>query len=359
MRGGPGGASKAASFFVLPFLVFQAAAVLAQADAFDLGPDPPTASSAAQRALETGRGRLSRGDEAGAEAIWKASLRGREDGGLLDALGSLYFRQTRLDRADSCFERLVRLSPESAVAWYRLGLVRAACGRYRRASDAQRLAVGLAPDFGPAYCALALDLREGGQRDMGGWAVRRAISLMPRYAGAWNLLGALQQDAGRTEDARRSFITALQLEPVYPGAWFNLAQLWERLDRRDLALRCYGNAVLAKPDFIEARLARAGLMMDSGPMDHAAFEAARKDYSPCLGIEAWAPEAWWGLRRVDAAEGRMAAAAHDLRAYRASVRRRDRTQARMEARGMQDPSPYEPELPVDPDAMGSLLEARR
>jgi tetratricopeptide (TPR) repeat protein len=345
------------SFFALFLLVFQAAVAPAQEDAFDLGPGLPTASSAARAALAAGRARLSRGDEAGAEAVWKGALRSREDGGLLDALGGLYFRQSRLLRADSCYERLVRLSPESAEAWYRLGLVRAACGRYRRASDAQRLAVGLAPDFGPAYCALALDLRESGQRDMSGWAVRRAISLMPRYAGDWNLLGALQQDAGRFEDARRSYVTALELEPVYPGAWFNLAQLWERLGRRDLALRCYGNAVLAKPDFAEARLARAGLRLDSGPVDHASLEAARKDYSPCLSIQDWAPEAWWGLRRVDRAEGRTAAAAHDLRAYHASGRRRDRAQARMDARGMQEPSPYEPELPADPDAMGTIVEA--
>jgi len=359
MRRAQGGASRAASFFFLPFLVFQAAGVLAQADAFDLGPGPPTASSAAQRALETGRARLSRGDDAGAEEIWNRSLRGREDGGLLDALGSLYFRQTRMDRADSCYERMVRLSPESAGAWYRLGLVRAARGDYRRASDAQRLAVGLAPDFGPAYCALALDLRESGQPDLSGRAVRRALRLMPRYAGAWNLLGALQQDAGRFEDARRSYLTALNLDPVYPGAWFNLAQLWERLGRRDLALQSFGNAVLAKPDFAEARLSRAGLLMDSGPMDHASLEAARKDFSLCLALEDWAPEGWWGLRRVDAAEGRDAAAVRDLRAYHASGRRRDRAQARMEAQGMEDPSPYELEPPVDPDEAGSLLEAQR
>jgi tetratricopeptide (TPR) repeat protein len=277
----------------------------------------------------------------------------------LDALGSLYFRQTRLVRADTCYERLVRLSPESAGAWYRLGLVRAAHGDYRRASDAQRLAVGLAPDCGPAYCALALDLRESGQPDLSGRAVRRALSLMPHYAGAWNLLGALQQDAGRFGDARRSYLTALNLDPVYPGAWFNLAQLWERLGRRDLALRSYGNAVLAKPDFAEARLSRGDLLMDSDPMDHASLEAARKDYSPCLALEDWAPEAWWGLRRVDAAEGRDAAAAHDLRAYHASERRRDRAQARMDAEGMEDPSPYELEPPVDPDEAGSLLEAQR
>jgi tetratricopeptide (TPR) repeat protein len=313
----------------------------------------PAASPAARAALSAGRACLRRGDEAGAEERFKARLKRRADPGLLDALGSLYFRQTRLARADSCYERLSRLSPASAMAWYRLGLVRAARGRYRAASDAQRLAVGLAPDFGPAYCALALDLRESGQRGMSAWAVRRALGLMPRYAGAWNLQGALEQDAHHYEAARRSFLKAVALEPGYAGAWFNLAQLWELRGRRDLALRAYAKAIQARPSFAEARLARAALNLDGG-----SERAARADYEACLGLEDWAPEAWRGLRRIDAAQGRGAAAALDLRRAKAGERARDRAEDRRAERGMEEPSPYEPEPPLTPLDSAHPLEAQ-
>ncbi|HTB23390.1 MAG TPA: tetratricopeptide repeat protein [bacterium] len=318
---------------------------------FGFEPGLPAASPAARAALAAGRSCLRRGDEDGAEARFKARLRRRADPGLLDALGSLYFRQTRLAGADSCYERLSRVSPASALAWYRLGLVRAARGRYRGASDAQRLAVGLAPDFGPAYCALALDLRESGQRGMGAWAVRRALSLMPRYAGAWNLQGAFEQDARHYEAARRSYLKAIALAPGYAGAWFNLAQLWEIRGRRDLALQAYGKAIQAKPAFAEARLARAALYLDAGSP-----RAARADFEACLALEDWAPDGWRGLRRVDLGQGHRDAAALDLRRAKASERRRARAADRRADRGMEEPSPYEPELPPSPDA-GKPLEA--
>jgi tetratricopeptide (TPR) repeat protein len=349
MRDGPGARSiRAACLFIFLSLHGKLSATdrAAALPAFAAG------SPAAAAALESGRAALRRGDESGAEALWAAQLRQGEDGSLLDALGGLYFRRSHLAWAESCYERLVRLAPKSAEAWYRLGLVRAARGDYRAAADAQRLATGHASDFGAAYCALALDLRQSGQRDMSAWAAQRALDLMPGYAGAWNLLGALQQDAGSLQEAHRSYSHALSLDPDYASAWFNLAQLCEREGQRGGALRAYGEAIRARPGFAEARLARAEL-----EMDRAALSAARRDFGACRDFDGWAPEAWWGLRRVDEAEGHKAAAAKDLRRYYLGVHLRDRAQARKAERGLEDPSPYVTEPSAALDAEANPLEA--
>jgi len=313
--------------------------------------DFPAGSAWARQDLEAGQACLRHGDEKAAIVLWTGHLRREQDSGLLDALGRLYFRQTRLSRADACYEVLVHHFPQSALAWYRLGLVRAARGLYRGAADAQRIAVGHAPGFGPAYCALALDLRESKQAAMSAWAVREALRLMPRYAGAWNLLGALQQDGGRLQDARRSFEEALRLEPAYSGAWYNLAQLWDQWGRHDLAWKAYSNAITAKPDFAEAHLARAALALGQGSRSDA-----RRDFEACAHLDDWAPEAWWGLHRIDRAEGRLNAAAADLRNYYSSTRRRDRVQDHLAEGGMEEPSAYEadPTSPMNA-ALRSLI----
>ncbi|MGH7441576.1 MAG: tetratricopeptide repeat protein [bacterium] len=270
------------------------------------------------------------------------------EAGVLYAQGSRYFLRGHLAAAQTCFERLARERPSSAQAWYWLGLARAARGNYRGGEDAQRLATGHDANFGPAYCALGLDLRQTGQRDMADWAVRRALSLMPRYAGAWNLLGALEQDAHRFDDARRCYEGALRLDPGYAEAWFNLGQLWELQGRDGLALDDYTRSLRAKPDNADVRLRRAELWQDKG-----LWEAARRDYDACLNLQGWAPEAWWGLRRVDLAEGRADAARRALKHYFEEARRRDQEQVRLAdrnaARGMEDPSPYEPDAPGLPD----------
>jgi tetratricopeptide (TPR) repeat protein len=306
-----------------------------------LGASLAPASPQAQAASDRGEAFLVRGDRSSAEACWKEQLRRGADRGLLCRLGALYFTENRLALAQSCYERLAQGSPESADAWFQLGLVRAARGQYRSAADAQRLAVGHHHDFGRAYCALALDLRESGQTAMGLWASREAIRLLPAYAGAWNLLGNLQQDSGRLDEARLSYLQALRLRPDYAGAWFNLAQLLERDGRPQEARSAYSQALRARPAFGEALLARAQLALDQGMIS-----AARRDFQLCLRVPGWEPEAWWGLHRIDAAGGRHGEAAKDLRRYAAGVRRRDRLLDRQAARGLEQPSPYEPGLPL-------------
>jgi len=313
-------------------------------------PPVATAGAAAEAALQAGQLRLDDDDEAGGERVWRQALQRQEDSGLLYALGGLYFRQARLALAESCFERLARRSPDLADAWYQLGLVRAARGRYKDAADAQRLAVAQSPNFGQAYCALALDLRESGQTAEGLVAAREALRLLPNYAGAWNLLGNLQQDLGAKEEAAKSYHAALVLEPRYAGAWFNLAMLLQRENRFAEATTAFGHALDVRPTFAEARLARAELALDEGSLG-----PARKDFDEVTRIAGWEPEGWWGLHRVAKESQRNAKAADAMLRYRDAVHRRDKVLARAAKAGREQASAYEPGLPLA--ASGSAVGA--
>jgi tetratricopeptide (TPR) repeat protein len=251
------------------------------------------------------------------------------------------FHQGALARAEDCLQAQARLRPEQARAWYRLGLVRAARGRYREAADAQRLAVAHAPGLGQAYCALALDLRESNQGVEGLIVAREAVRLLPAYAGAWNLLGNLELDNGRRDEARAAYDRALSLRADYPGAWFNRGQLQERGLQIDAARRDYSQALALKPGFGEARLGRAEL-----DLAHGALAEAEADFSLAAEAGEWQPEGWWGLERVATARGQKARAAECRQRYRQAVRERDRRLDRWRRAGHEELQPFEPGLPL-------------
>jgi tetratricopeptide (TPR) repeat protein len=251
------------------------------------------------------------------------------------------FHAGDLAGAEDCLQEQARLRPDQARAWYRLGLARAARGRYREAADAQRLAVGHAPALGQAYCALALDLRESNQSVEGLIAAREAVRLLPAYAGAWNLLGNLELDNGHRDASYAAYRQALSLRADYPGAWFNLGQLHERGLRIEEARDAYGRALSLKPGFGEARLGRAELALAHGPLDQA-----EADFTLAAKSRDWEPEGWWGLERVAKARHDAATAADCRRRYKHAVHARDQRLDRLRRAGREDLQPYEPGLPL-------------
>ena len=251
------------------------------------------------------------------------------------------FHQGALASAEACLQAQARQWPQQARAWYRLGLVRAARGRYREAADAQRLAVAHAPGLGQAYCALALDLRESNQSVEGLIVAREAVRLLPAYAGAWNLLGNLELDNGHREGARAAYDQALALRADYPGAWFNRGQLRERGLQIDAARRDYSQALALKPGFGEARLGRGEL-----DLAHGALDEAEADFTLAAQRGEWQPEGWWGLERVAKARGQKARAAECRERYRAAVHERDRRLDRWRHDGHEETQPFEPGLPL-------------
>jgi tetratricopeptide (TPR) repeat protein len=246
-----------------------------------------------------------------------------------------------LREAEAKLEALAQRSPQKAEAWFQLGLLRAARGHYRPAADAQRLALARFPAFGQAYCALALDLRESGQYAEGLQAAQRAVELLPDYAGAWNLRANLRQDLGAREEALADYARALQLQPLYGGAWFNWAKLQEQRQQPGEALRGYGSAVQADPGFADAWLALGELNLERHALD-----AAETDFLSASRLSGREPEGFWGLARVAKARRQKAEEKKFMSRYRQAVRRRDAGLEESRRQGLEEPSAYEPGLPL-------------
>ena len=132
-------------------------------------------------------------------------------------------QQGNAARAARGFEKLVKAIPDSAVAWYNLGLSRQHLSRHAKAAEAYQRAVHLAPDNTDAVINLGLSQKELNQVDAAMQSAKAALKLAPRHPRALNLTGTLHAGKNDHEAAADAFQRALESEPDNEDARHNLA----------------------------------------------------------------------------------------------------------------------------------------
>ena len=121
------------------------------------------------------------------------------------------------------FEKLVVAIPDSAVAWYNLGLSQQHLNRHSKAVGAYRRAIGLDSANVDAVINLGLSEKELGQADQAMQCAEAALKIAPRHPRALNLAGTLHAEQNRHEAAGEAFKRALESEPDNADARYNLA----------------------------------------------------------------------------------------------------------------------------------------
>jgi tetratricopeptide (TPR) repeat protein len=75
-------------------------------------------------------------------------------------IGEIYRFQKKYHYADIAYTAAVRLTPDMALWWYRLGSVRESAGEYRFASEAYEQAIKIDPNYKQATSGLERTRRE-------------------------------------------------------------------------------------------------------------------------------------------------------------------------------------------------------
>lgn len=112
-------------------------------------------------------------------------------------MGELWHRVRRPDRAEACFKQAVRLSPDLAEGWFRLGCIQVMT-RNRDAEESFRQAIRCKPHYAQAYYNLGQCLKEQGQRDAAAGQFREALRCRPDYDLARTALRELETQKGKT-----------------------------------------------------------------------------------------------------------------------------------------------------------------
>jgi tetratricopeptide (TPR) repeat protein len=95
-------------------------------------------------------------------------------------------------------------------------------------------------------------------------ALRDAIRVSPEYVTAHFLLGAALFQQGRIPDAEAAFRKAIEIKSDDALCHFNLGHCRRRQQDAKGALECYRMAIRYRPNLIEARLAAAELLLETG-----------------------------------------------------------------------------------------------
>ena len=160
------------------------------------------------------------------------------------------------------FEKLVKVIPDSAVAWYNLGLSRQHLERHAKAAEAYRRVLRLKPDHADAVVGLGLSQKELQQTDAAMQSVRTALALAPAHPRALNLAGTLYAARNEHDAALDAFQRALAAQPDNEDARYNLASAMLQRGDSEAALATAGALFEMPHPPKRYRLLRGQILLD-------------------------------------------------------------------------------------------------
>jgi protein O-GlcNAc transferase len=151
-----------------------------------------------------------------------------------------------------CYQRVIEITPEPAVAHNNLGLAFHNLSRFDAAIKSYNKAFTLKPSYAEAYYNLGITLSTVGQLGEAIKNFTHAIKIQPNYAEAYNNYGITLNKRGKFNAAIKNYQKALDINPDYAIAHYNLGNIYKDLGQLDVAIKCYEKALTIKPDYIEA-----------------------------------------------------------------------------------------------------------
>ncbi|MFB3923125.1 MAG: tetratricopeptide repeat protein [Terriglobia bacterium] len=207
-------------------------------------------------------------------------------------LGTVYWKQGKIDAAETEWRKALALSPRNVIFINNLGMVLAHRKQFADATLHFERAMQYKPNYTDAHLNLGNVYVEMGRHSDAEWQYRAAVALSPLNVEARNKLGELYWESGRlveaeeqfrhsvqsepnwtayaglgdiyarwndTLRAEQSYRRAIELQPVESRVHFSLAKLYETAGRRAEAIRQYQAGLETDPGNSEARTALARL----------------------------------------------------------------------------------------------------
>jgi serine/threonine-protein kinase len=137
-------------------------------------------------------------------------------------LGVVHAADQKLDEAEACYRKAIALDPRYGGAYNNLGILLSDRNRLDESIDCHRNAIALDPDDVLAHVNLGAALQAQRRIEEAIASYRRAIEIDPNKSAAHNNLGTALREAGKLDDAVASFRQAIRLEPKHAMAWCNL-----------------------------------------------------------------------------------------------------------------------------------------
>ncbi len=214
----------------------------------------------------------------------------------------------RVDDAGRCYRLAIEADACNAAAYFNLGLLVLAEGRFGEAAARFREAVRLREPF-PEACVAYADALEALGRDAEALqSLERAIAQRQGYEGALMNAGGLLQKMGRLDEAAAMYRRAIAAAPGSPAAHNNLGNVLMSLGRSAEAEACFRRTVALEPAAAVAHSNLANALRELGR--HAEAEASARE---AVGLAPDLPEAHYNLGNILQAQGRASESVASLR----------------------------------------------
>ncbi len=175
-------------------------------------------------------------------------------------LGDRYRQIGQLDKALVLFRQAAELTPDSALAGFKMALVLQMTARAKEAEAAYRQCLAGDPGMAAAWNNLGSLLRDRGGFDEALFCFQKAAAADPRLAQAHFNRGYILENGGRFQEAMACYESALEVEPDYDKAlsqlvflrrsvcrWDGIEELEARLDRLNRTALAAGTTVAETP----------------------------------------------------------------------------------------------------------------
>jgi tetratricopeptide (TPR) repeat protein len=228
---------------------------------------------------------------------------------MLQSLAQALKASGQMQRSRETLQQAIRIAPSDAGSWYQLGALASGLGQTGEAIESMQKAISLDPDLPGVHTTLAAIEAGAGQRDRAGTALREALRTDPYDAAAWDLAGRALAEQSQFPEAFYDFEKALRHRPNFgpylydyaltlasAGDFYRAEQSAESAVKADPtlsephallgrilarkrqiseAVREYQQAIRLRPEFAQARLDLASLLVAQGEVRQAA-EQLRK-----------------------------------------------------------------------------------
>ena len=167
-------------------------------------------------------------------------------------LGVAYEQLNLFNEAIEAFRQVLRINPEEVMAWHGLAWNYVRLERYDDAIEAYRQALRVNPEYADAWYNLGVTYGDLERYNDAIEAYRQALRVNPEEAEAWGGLGVAYAKLDRLNDAIEAFRQVLRINQQNVDAWYNLGVAYAKLDRLNDAIEAFRQVLRINQQNVDA-----------------------------------------------------------------------------------------------------------
>ena len=154
--------------------------------------------------------------------------------------------------AIEAYQQAIRIQPNHADAYNKLGTDLINQNRIDDAIDAYQQAIQIQPNQGEAYYNLGNALHRQEKLEEAIEAYQQAIQIQPNYVDAYNNLGVVLIDHEKLRESVQIYQKTLEIQPNYADAYNNLGNALREQGKLEESIRIFQKATYIQPNHAEA-----------------------------------------------------------------------------------------------------------